>query len=437
MAGALSNTGERWLKVPMKVSRRSFCAAAAAGFLASAAHAQSSTRRPTLRNGSFKYVDPRLPAMLPERGWELYNKLGTRDRPRRDPKYNVEYPFSVGVNCLENVQDRETSGERRFEIFYQKKEDEAFARQVGSVMARLHWLGLDYLGVTAGQGGASVWLTHTGKPGGEEADGSLWLHAINEPRAPAEWVRELAHEYAHAVLPTLGPYSQPERWANGYLGERLFLKWMLHDNPQGDVWTEPIDGAAYVANQVAPLRELFLNEGPESPRAALTDADGMHFLIGQFMLLEWAHGPVLLKEVLRRIGSPSPKGLPVILAASIRALQPPTLPLNPRAFIPKSVVGAEAGSAGAARFQRAAYRTYLPSGEWLLTAEGDVPPDTNVSVDGKLLTRMPGGQGAAGVWNTLGAAEESGWRQIEIAAPAGKKAALTQLRLSRSGGSAG
>lgn len=417
------------MRVPERVSRRRFCLGALAAAVASGASAQVAARKEPLRRGSFKYVDPRLPANLPERGWEIYKKLGERDRPRRDPKYNVVYPYSVGVNCLENVQDELTSGERRFEIFYQKKEDEPLARQVGSVMARLHWLGHDYLGVTTGRGGTQLWLSHTGTAGAEEADGHLWLHAIGEQRAPAEWVRELAHEYAHAVLPELGPYSRPERWANGYLGERLFLKWMLHDNRQSDVWTEPIDGAAYVVNQVKPLTDLFLNEGPDSPRGALTNEDGMHFLIGQFMMLEAAHGPVLLREMLGRIGSPSPRGLPVILAASIRALTPAVLPVQPAVFIPGVSSGAELTAAGSVRAQRAAYRVYLPSGEWVLAVEGAVPEGASVTLDGKPLPAMAGRSG----WNTTSATAESGWRRLEIAAPAGKVLELTRLQFSRAG----
>jgi hypothetical protein len=367
----------------------------------------------------------------------VYVSRTPRKASVRDPKYNFEYPYAVGVNVFVDGRDQETSGERRFEVNFAKKEDEPLARRIGSVMARLHWLGVDYLGVPSGRAGTNVWLARDGEAGAEESEGNIWVHAIDTPRAPAEWLRELAHEYSHTTLPTLGPFSKPERWASGYLGERLYLKWMLHDNLQTDVWSEPINAEGYVANQVAPLRDLFLAEGPSSPRAELTDAEGMNFLIGQFMALEAAHGPALIRELIGRIRSPSPKGLPVHLAASIRALQPAVLPIDPTVFIPRSAEQSEPVPQGGVRAARVAYRLYVPSGDWTLEAEGDVPQGTNVSLDGAALTRLPPRGVVAGAWSTMQATDESGWRRLEVAAPGGKKVELSRLRLARAGSSTG
>jgi hypothetical protein len=44
-----------------------------------------------------------------------------------------------------------------------------------------------------------------------------------------EMLREIAHEYGHATLPPIGPFSKPEDWANGDLGERLYLRWLFED----------------------------------------------------------------------------------------------------------------------------------------------------------------------------------------------------------------
>ena len=49
---------------------------------------------------------------------------------------------------------------------------------------------------------------------------------IDTSKPQAEACRELAHEYGHAVLPAIGGFKSPEDWANGYLGERLFLRWL-------------------------------------------------------------------------------------------------------------------------------------------------------------------------------------------------------------------
>src|SRR5206468_11771889 len=134
---------------------------------------------------------------------------------------------------------------------FDRAEDEPLARRVGGVLARLHWLAVEYLGLVPDPADAiarttNVWLTREGRPGGEEFKRNVYLYAVGEDRAPAEWVREVAHEYSHVVLPAFGPFASPERWANGYLGVRLFLKWLI-DNEQTDLWGSPFLGSAYLA----------------------------------------------------------------------------------------------------------------------------------------------------------------------------------------------
>ncbi|HTE17337.1 MAG TPA: hypothetical protein VK689_03020, partial [Armatimonadota bacterium] len=210
---------------------------------------------PPVQEGTLAYRDARLPKKPPPRGWRVYSAREVNPRydygPTRDPRYNQAYPLCLQVACSSKGDDARSG--RRFVIHYLKPEDEPLARRVGAVMAHLYWIGVDYLGKGwSGSRYANVWLARNGTAGGEEFEGHLYLFAILEHRAPAEWVRELAHEYSHTHLPRVGEFTQPEKWANGYLGERLFLKWMLSDNGFTDVWGERIDGAAYVANGVAP-----------------------------------------------------------------------------------------------------------------------------------------------------------------------------------------
>src|SRR5205807_32206 len=76
-----------------------------------------------------------------------------------------------------------------------------------------------------------VWLMRDGLPGAEEAGNDIYLYAIGQDRAPAEWLREIAHEYSHLTLPVVGPFTSPERWGNGYLGERLLMQWLIRAAP--------------------------------------------------------------------------------------------------------------------------------------------------------------------------------------------------------------
>ena len=77
-----------------------------------------------------------------------------------------------------------------------------------------------------------VYLCEGGKSGGEQgifntASGKptncIYIYDISSLVEPVEMAREIAHEYGHAVLPGIKGFREPEEWANGYLGEKLFL----------------------------------------------------------------------------------------------------------------------------------------------------------------------------------------------------------------------
>lgn len=423
------------MKVPERVNRRELCLGALAAAVFPAFSAVSVQAALPLRSGSLQYTDPRLSPKIPKRGWTIStDRDATREGPQRDPKYNISYPLAIKVSTQEDADSPDSSPVPHFRIFYLKREDEPFARLIGSVMARLYWLGVDYLGLPASSKSfINVWLAREGTPGGEESDENIWLFAIDTPRAPAEWLRELAHEYGHATLPTVGPFSKPERWANGYLGERLYLKWMLGDNRQTEIWTEPIDAAGYLANQVKPLRERFLNGGPDAPDAQKIDAEGMDYVIGQFLALEAAHGPAFMRETISRIGSPSVKGLPVIFAAAARAL-PQGLAIDPSVYIPNSAQGVEVGEGGVVRFGRAAYRFYLPTGTWAIQAEGTFPADTKVMLDGTPLVKSKTQPAGTSAWDTGDTTSNSSWRVLEVVAGAGQKVELHRLAVVNTSG---
>lgn len=426
------------MKVPERVNRRELCLGALAAAVFPALCATSVQAALPLRSGSLQYTDPRLSPKIPKRGWTISSdRDATKEGPQRDPKYNISYPLAIKVSTQEDADSPDSSPVPHFRIFYLKREDEPFARLIGSVMARLYWLGIDYLGLPASSKAfTTIWLAREGMPGGEESDENIWLFAIDTPRAPAEWLRELAHEYGHATLPTLGPFSKPERWANGYLGERLYLKWLLGDNRQAEIWTEPVDAAGYLANQVKPLRDRFLNGGPDAPDAQKIDAEGMDYLIGQILMLEAAHGPTFLREMISRIGSPGVKGLPVIYSAAARAL-PQGLSVDPSVYIPNSAQGTEVGEGGVVRLLRAAYRFYLPTGAWVVRAEGMFPPDTKMVLDGKALGKTTAQPAGSVSWDTADTTSNSSWHVLEVVAPPGQKVELRRLALVNTSGGNG
>jgi len=62
---------------------------------------------------------------------------------------------------------------------------------------------------------------------------AIYLYHAEGLSDPVEAVREIAHEYGHAVLPPVGGFSEPEEWANGALGERLFMRYLFRALNEG------------------------------------------------------------------------------------------------------------------------------------------------------------------------------------------------------------
>lgn len=401
------------------------------------------------REGSLTYKDPRLGVGIPARRWNIFlPRLARNARgPLTDPKFNVNYPYRLQVMCLtESQAGGKEEDELRFVIHFLKPEDEPQARWVANAMTHIYWVGRDYLGVGPSDGRpVSIFLSADGKPGAEEYQRSIYLYAIKEKRAPAEWVRELAHEYSHIFLPTIGKYSEPEPNANGYLGERLLLKWLLADNAFANVWDQPIDGAAYVANQVVPLRDRYLKEGPTAAALQKMDGDGMNAFIGQILALEAAHGPALLKPLFAKFATPRPQNLPLYLTSALQELKPLQLPLNPSAFVPDASQPAMGGTVGGpARLQKAAYWVYLPGGDWRFEVDGVIPAGATATLEAVQKSAEPGRpepqlkRGAAtlsGVisWEISISGVNGMWRRLELTGPPGQPLEIRRMVIARRG----
>ena len=359
--------------------------------------------------GELVLKDARLASRVTRREWELVpappNGVPLVFGPLRDPKRNELYPHRIQVFCAAPGVARP---EPRFTVHTLTEEDAELAGRVARVCGALHWLGAEYLGKWP-ENPVDVWLSRSGQAGGEAFGESIYLFAVQEPRAPAEWLREIAHEYSHLMLPPVGRFESPEPWANGYLGERLFLKWLLQDNGREDLWGPRVQAGAFVAAQITPHRERFRELGPGSEPAARGDEEGMLFYIGQMLVLEQSHGPAYLRSVISRVETPRPQNLGLAIQAAARDGLIPFFDLLPEATIhSQSAPGPDAAS-----YRKAAYRIYLPPGEWDLTCQGDGVPDAAM-LEGIALQRRPDGGWTArqapplGIWSVLTLGSETG-----------------------------
>jgi len=194
----------------------------------------------------------------------------------------------------------------RFRVFeQQKRENGDLAEQVARMALRLWDLSFQRLrrdhNPVTNFGIVDFYLCFGGKAGGEQLmdvdpqekspeGGSkkvntIYIYAIQTFTDPVEMAREVAHEYGHATLPPVGGFKEPEDWANGYLGERLFLKWirdlmvtkaygpfdaMGADLPSLDAWVKKkVDPLAESAGKAGPANPLLAKEGPKAMDAYL------------------------------------------------------------------------------------------------------------------------------------------------------------------------
>ena len=152
---------------------------------------------------------------------------------------------------------------------------------------------------------ADFYLSFGGSPGGEQLFGeeilpgqsqptkvnTIYIYQLDTFKDPVEMAREVAHEYGHAILPAIGGFKQPEVWANGYLGEKLFLEWIAKDMTAGRLTPEDAMGAnltgikAWLAKNVDPLIHATATEYPDG--SSINEAKGgMDAFLGDVLYVE-------------------------------------------------------------------------------------------------------------------------------------------------------
>ena len=139
---------------------------------------------------------------------------------------------------------REGQQDLRFRVFSQeRKQQNDVAFNVATMDLRIwqllyHKYKIDHQDMGNGLKLVDEYLCWGGTAGGEQLFGedteaghthrvnTIYIYDIASFKDPMEMAREVAHEYGHAVLPAAGGFETPEDWANGYLGEKLFLRWL-------------------------------------------------------------------------------------------------------------------------------------------------------------------------------------------------------------------
>jgi tetratricopeptide (TPR) repeat protein len=312
------------------------------------------------------------------------------------------------------------------------RDDTPLAHRLMPILLRCYWYAKAYLDLEPSYPEVKVWLCEEGLAGGEWLQDNVYLYAKPQARAPIEWIREIAHEYGHMVLPAIGGYERPEHWANGELGERLFIKWLVQEAetkagqqlPGAEAQTALnarwegvyVDGESYLNNRYRRVVKFWFDQGPDSELLMGRDEPAMEYFLGFALYAEAAHGLPVLKQVFAaREGDTAADFLNAYKRTIAGLALQDKFELNASAYVPAAGALPPWPTSGPTvplqGLKSLRYVLYLPAGRWRLEPVGDPGLEVEVKRDDEVLGRArtgaPGvtGQVAldlpAGRWNTL------------------------------------
>ncbi len=290
-----------------------------------------------LNQRAFKEVkfapQPKLPTVFVRQYMEKVPQ--TRLSPKEIDGNHLEFEWvTVGYGTLPDGR-----GAARFATYSQQANTSATnkALDVTRMLLRLWTYNYGKLKFDHSQvyelGLIDVFLCWGGKAGGEQLFdedpqtkskvNTIYLYDLNSFTDPLEMAREVAHEYGHATLPAVGGFKEPEDWANGYLGEKLYL-WMLNrDAKAGTLTPEDMMGVTkeqlqkWVDTNVAPVVTTVVLHGPDSELLKGTSKASMDAYLGLAMYSAQVLGEGVFARAMKLIGSTQAKDFPeaIVLAA--------------------------------------------------------------------------------------------------------------------------
>lgn len=232
-----------------------------------------------------------------------------------DEKYKQRYHLTcyvyIGEMSAASATGLPNSYQRRFAIHAPEAETLPLAKRVARLLLLLYGLNHERLHYDhAFHQTVDVWLSAQKAAssavdvGGEQFTNQIYLYNILSERRPIEWTREVAHEYGHYALPGVSGFKAPEEWANGVLGERLFLKWMQDDLNAGRIkaddipFIKPEELEEYLSKQVTPLIRRIERDGIVASQFMRRDTAAMDLYTGLVLYVDGVLGTNALLDAL-------------------------------------------------------------------------------------------------------------------------------------------
>jgi hypothetical protein len=272
----------------------------------------------------------------------IIQKAERLDPPKFSPKKfdGRRWEFDWATSAYATAQ--EGRKDIRFRVFSQeRKADKDVALSVAVMDLRMwqlvhHKYKLDHPDMGSGFRVVDEYLCWGGDAGGEQSLGedieagrprranTIYIYDIASFRDPMEMAREVAHEYGHAVLPPVGGFKTPENWANGYLGEKLFLRWIRDSFEAGRLDAGSVMGTSFqsldgwVKKNVDPLIVEAASRAPDKTLLAGQGQKAMNAYLGLMLYADSVLPSTVVSQSMKLVGSMSASDYPdaIVDAAS-------------------------------------------------------------------------------------------------------------------------
>ena len=248
--------------------------------------------------------------------------------PLREARYNWRFSRAVYIFApVRQIAGRKPprQGLRLVSIIHHEPSDLKLAQQTARLIARLLRLHFERFGrdpvFPRDADIADVWLSPETPPnardaGGATHDNQVYFFATGAPRSPIEWTRTVTHEWGHLTMNAARGFREPENDAGGFLGERLYLKWLRADKnlpSPSDDGVVPAGLDLYYERQIAPLISRFSKSGPSANTLKAMNQASMDLYIGGILASDTTYGSRITGQALRNIEGVRPQDFFVAL----------------------------------------------------------------------------------------------------------------------------
>ncbi len=229
------------------------------------------------------------------------------------PKYGWEFPFAY-----EGWAGSGDASELRLRVYAQSVKSAPIAKSATRMLLRLWEMStvrIRFDHPLMFKSLIEVFLCDGGAAGGEQGifhypDGrstsGIYIYHLDSFTDPVERAREIAHEYGHAILPNTRGFETPEEFGNGFLGEKLFLMWLVGSIAKGHLTIDDAMGADltdWVRKNAHPLSDSVWLGGPKQSALTGSGQRALDAYIGTHLYF-WEAFPSALGRGMKLAGGP-------------------------------------------------------------------------------------------------------------------------------------